>query len=123
MIVVTGATGALNGATVDHLLDRVPAERLILLADPVSKARVLEKGIAVAWGSMSVGSPNVARPDVPIWIARVDRLVTTEDQSTKTTRVELVTSRKFDSDSVVVAIPAGLAESSPTWRSLCSACI
>ena len=77
-----------------RVLDRVPAERLILLADPVSKGRVLENGIAVAWASMSVGSPNVARPDIPIWIARVDRLVTTEDQNTKTTRVELVTSRK-----------------------------
>ena len=28
MIVVTGATGALNGATVEHLLRRLPAARI-----------------------------------------------------------------------------------------------
>ena len=27
MIVITGATGALNGATVEHLLKRIPATR------------------------------------------------------------------------------------------------
>ena len=28
MIVITGATGALNGATVEHLLKRIPADRI-----------------------------------------------------------------------------------------------
>ena len=28
MIVITGATGALNGSTVDHLLDRVPVDEV-----------------------------------------------------------------------------------------------
>ena len=28
MIVITGATGALNGATVEHLLKRIPADQI-----------------------------------------------------------------------------------------------
>ena len=40
MIIVTGATGALNGATVDHLLDRVPAgEIAVAVRDPAKAQR------------------------------------------------------------------------------------
>ena len=48
MIVVTGATGALNGATVDHLLDRVPASELaVAVRDPARAARFAERGVEV----------------------------------------------------------------------------
>ncbi len=51
MIVITGATGALNGATVDHLLDRVPAGDLAVVARDVAKAgRFAELGVAVRHG-------------------------------------------------------------------------
>ena len=51
MIVITGATGALNGATVDHLLDTVPAEDLAVVARDVTKAqRFADRGVAVRRG-------------------------------------------------------------------------
>ena len=51
MIVITGATGALNGATVSHLLDRVPAENLAVVARDVTKAqRFAARGVAVRHG-------------------------------------------------------------------------
>ncbi|MBM9506235.1 SDR family oxidoreductase [Actinacidiphila acididurans] len=52
MIVVTGATGALNGATVEHLLKRVPAERIGVSVRDVDKARrFAERGVRVRQGS------------------------------------------------------------------------
>lgn len=52
MIVVTGATGALNGATVEHLLERIPAERIGVSARDVSRARQFaERGVRVRQGS------------------------------------------------------------------------
>ena len=51
MIVITGATGALNGATVDHLLDRVPATEIaVAVRDPAKGARFGDRGIAVRRG-------------------------------------------------------------------------
>lgn len=51
MIVVTGATGALNGATVDHLLDRLPASEVAVAARDVGKARrFAERGVDVRHG-------------------------------------------------------------------------
>ena len=48
MIVITGATGALNGATVDHLLTRTPAAELaVAVRDPARAARFAEAGVAV----------------------------------------------------------------------------
>jgi len=48
MIVITGATGALNGATADHLLDRVPAERVaVAVRDPAKARRFAERGVEV----------------------------------------------------------------------------
>ncbi|WP_414170140.1 hypothetical protein ACMATS_34155 [Streptoverticillium reticulum] len=38
MIVVTGATGTLNGAAVEQLLKRVPAERIGVSVRDVAKA-------------------------------------------------------------------------------------
>lgn len=51
MIVITGATGALNGATVHHLLERTPARDLVVVARDVAKARrFAELGIGVRQG-------------------------------------------------------------------------
>jgi NAD(P)H dehydrogenase (quinone) len=48
MIVVTGATGALNGATVDHLLTRRPAEELVVaVRDPARAERFAQQGVGV----------------------------------------------------------------------------
>lgn len=51
MIIVTGATGALNGATVDHLLERLPADRIAVVARDVAKARrFTDAGVEVRYG-------------------------------------------------------------------------
>lgn len=48
MIVVTGATGALNGATADHLLTRMPASELVVtVRDPARAQRFADQGVAV----------------------------------------------------------------------------
>lgn len=55
MIVITGATGGLNGATADHLLDRFPAEDLAVVARDVTKAqRFADRGVAVRYGDYAV---------------------------------------------------------------------
>ncbi|CAL9331396.1 NmrA family NAD(P)-binding protein [Streptomyces sp. enrichment culture] len=52
MIVVTGATGALNGATVEHLLKRLPAERIGVSVRDVAKAQhFADRGVRVRQGS------------------------------------------------------------------------
>jgi NAD(P)H dehydrogenase (quinone) len=51
MIIVTGATGALNGATVDHLLERFPADEITVAVRDVAKAeRFAERGVGVRRG-------------------------------------------------------------------------
>ncbi|MFZ0090614.1 MAG: NAD(P)H-binding protein [Solirubrobacteraceae bacterium] len=57
MIIVTGATGALNGATVDHLLERVPAEEVVVaVRDPAKAHRFADRGVAVRRGDYA--DPN-----------------------------------------------------------------
>lgn len=52
MIVVTGATGTLNGATVEHLLERLPADRIGISARDTAKARhFADRGVRVRQGS------------------------------------------------------------------------
>ncbi len=52
MIIVTGATGALNGGTVEHLLKLVPADQIGVSVRNVSKAEHLaERGVRVRRGS------------------------------------------------------------------------
>jgi NAD(P)H dehydrogenase (quinone) len=52
MIVVTGATGTLNGATVRHLLDRLPADQIGVSVRDVGRARHLaDRGVRVRQGS------------------------------------------------------------------------
>jgi uncharacterized protein YbjT (DUF2867 family) len=51
MIIVTGATGALNGATVDHLLERVSADHVVVaVRDPAKAQRFAERGVEVRRG-------------------------------------------------------------------------
>ena len=51
MIILTGATGALNGATVDHLLGRLPADEITVAVRDVAKAeRFAERGVGVRRG-------------------------------------------------------------------------
>ncbi len=51
MIIVTGATGALNGATVDHLLARRPPAELVAVArEPANARRFADRGVAVRRG-------------------------------------------------------------------------
>jgi NAD(P)H dehydrogenase (quinone) len=52
MIVITGATGALNGATVDHLLKLIPADQIGVSVRDVTKARhFADQGVRVRRGS------------------------------------------------------------------------
>jgi uncharacterized protein YbjT (DUF2867 family) len=52
MIVITGATGALNGATVAHLLELVPADQIGVSVRDVAKAQHLaDRGVRVRGGS------------------------------------------------------------------------
>ena len=52
MIIVTGATGALNGATVEHLLTRVPPSRIgVSVRDPHRAQSLADKGVRVRQGS------------------------------------------------------------------------
>ncbi len=51
MIIVTGATGALNGATVDHLLNHMPADHIgVAVRDPSKAKRFADRGVAVRHG-------------------------------------------------------------------------
>lgn len=51
MITVTGATGALNGATVDHLLARLPADELtVVVRDPARARHLADRGVQVRRG-------------------------------------------------------------------------
>jgi uncharacterized protein YbjT (DUF2867 family) len=57
MITVTGATGALNGATVDHLLDLVPARDLtVVVRDPSRAQRFADRGVTVRRGGYDDGT-------------------------------------------------------------------
>ena len=70
MIVVTGATGALNGATVDHLLERLPASEIAVAVRDTSKAaRFARRGVEVRRG-------DYADPDsLPAAFAGADQLL------------------------------------------------
>lgn len=48
MIVITGATGALNGATADHLLQRIPAAEIaVAVRDPTRAVHFADRGVTV----------------------------------------------------------------------------
>lgn len=51
MIVVTGASGALNGATVDHLLEQLSVDEVVVaVRDPAKAQRFADRGVAVRRG-------------------------------------------------------------------------
>jgi NAD(P)H dehydrogenase (quinone) len=51
MIIVTGATGALNGATVEHLLQRVSASEIVVaVRDPARARPFADRGVTVRHG-------------------------------------------------------------------------
>lgn len=51
MIVITGATGALNGSTVAHLLERVPATEIaVVTRDPARAEHLAARGVDVRRG-------------------------------------------------------------------------
>jgi NAD(P)H dehydrogenase (quinone) len=70
MIIVTGATGALNGATVEHLLLRVPHEEIVVaVRDPGRAQHFAERGLAVRHG-------DYAQPDtLPTAFEGADQLL------------------------------------------------
>jgi NAD(P)H dehydrogenase (quinone) len=52
MIIVTGATGTLNGATVDRLLERIPPHRIgVSVRDPARATHLADRGVRVRRGS------------------------------------------------------------------------
>jgi NAD(P)H dehydrogenase (quinone) len=52
MIVITGATGALNGATVEHLLERIPADQIgVSVRDTAKSQDLADRGVRVRRGS------------------------------------------------------------------------
>ena len=52
MIVITGATGALNGATVEHLLKRIPADQVSVSVRDTAKAQhFADRGVRVRRGA------------------------------------------------------------------------
>lgn len=51
MIVITGATGALNWATTDHVLQRLPASEIVVaVRDPTSAEHFAKRGVSVRRG-------------------------------------------------------------------------
>ncbi|TIH30818.1 NAD(P)H-binding protein [Subtercola vilae] len=51
MIVITGATGALNGETLTHLLEQVPAAEIVVVARDTAKAQPFaNRGVTVRYG-------------------------------------------------------------------------
>src|ERR1700753_2488132 len=52
MIVITGATGTLNGATVEHLLKRIPADQVgVSVRDTAKAQHFADRGVRVRRGS------------------------------------------------------------------------
>ena len=52
MIIITGATGALNGATASQLLERIPADQIGVSVRDVARAQPLaDRGVRVRRGS------------------------------------------------------------------------
>lgn len=84
MIVVTGATGALNGATTDHLLDHVaPDELVVVTRDPAKADRFARRGVTVRRG-------DYAEPDtLPAAFAGADQLLLVSSNDPDGDAVEL----------------------------------
>jgi hypothetical protein len=80
-----------------RVVDRVPLERVVFLADERSNHRFLEEQIRAAWRAMADGSPNVGRRPRNALVAITDHLVSSQQQSSggqTTTQVRLVANRR-----------------------------
>jgi uncharacterized protein YbjT (DUF2867 family) len=54
MIIITGATGALNGATAEHLLERLPVDDIaVVTRDPDRAGHLADRGVDVRHGDYS----------------------------------------------------------------------
>lgn len=84
MIIVTGATGALNGATVDHLLQTLPASEIVVVARDAKKAaRFAEQGVEIRTG-------DYARPEtLPAAFAGADQLLLVSSSDPRADAVSL----------------------------------
>ena len=84
MIVLTGATGALNGATVDHLLERIPADEItVVVRDAARAQRFTDLGIVVRHG-------DYAQPDsLPTAFDGADQLLLVSSSDPKADHVAL----------------------------------
>lgn len=84
MIIVTGATGALNGATVDHLLRSMPASEVVVVArDQAKAARFAEAGVEVRTG-------DYAHPEsLPAAFAGADQLLLVSSSDPRSDAVAL----------------------------------
>ena len=84
MIAITGATGALNGATVDHLLERMPASEItVVVRDRVKAQRFVELGVPVRHG-------DYAQPDsLPAAFDGADQLLLVSSSDPNVDRVAL----------------------------------
>jgi hypothetical protein len=76
------------------VVDTVPVEKVLLLADPSSPTRFLEEQVRLAWSRMAAGSPNAGRGHLTIRGAVTDRLVGPGTRSRWSSRVELRASRR-----------------------------
>lgn len=84
MIIVTGATGALNGATVDHLLEDLPGSAIAVVARDASKAtRFAERGVEVRTGDYADPSSLAAA------FAGADQLLLVSSSDPRADAVEL----------------------------------
>ena len=81
MIIVTGATGALNGATVDLLLESMPASEIVVaVRDPAKAQRFADRGVAVT-ATMPTPTPCRARSTVPTSCCWSPRAIRAQTQS------------------------------------------
>lgn len=70
MIIVTGATGALNGSTVEHLLDALPASEIAVVSRDAAKAAPFaDRGVEVRTGDYA------DRASLPAAFAGADQLL------------------------------------------------
>ncbi|GAA4667691.1 NmrA family NAD(P)-binding protein [Frondihabitans cladoniiphilus] len=84
MIIVTGATGALNGATVDHLLETLPASDVVVVARDAAKAqRFADRGVEVRIGDY--GDPS----SLPAAFDGADQLLLVSSSDPKADAVSL----------------------------------
>ena len=84
MIIVTGATGALNGATVDHLLERVsPREVVVAVRDPARARRFADRGVEVRRGDYADPS------SLPTAFAGADQLLLVSSNDPRADAVSL----------------------------------